>query len=129
MTYEYLITAEGDEALEEQLQKLMETVGLKNLEIRSQLTLDSFLVTLPDTPVPGLANACIDWLRCWGNGGGDYSTETCGKEGCTTDHPRELAEAIYNSIENYSKTPYEAVSLVMSIFDEAIGDAPGFDPI
>jgi len=129
MKFDYMITATGDGVRSDTIKALLEHANLEKVEIQSQVSFDDFLKTLPEAPVPGLANACCDWLQHWGNGGGDYSTEKCAKSACTTDNPRELAQAVYDSIRDYSKTPFEAAALVENIFSDAIGDAPELEPI
>ena len=82
-----------------------------------------WLQKLPDAPVAGLADRCWSWIRSWGNGGGDLSTEQCVQaaiEMLKSDSPRALAEAIFDNTANYSKTEFEASCLVMLLMDESL---------
>lgn len=66
----------------------------------------------------GLSDACISWIKAWGNGGGDYSTEACIAEALTenpSDQAAEVARTIYESVAEYSKTSFEASVLAMDI--------------
>ena len=78
---------------------------------------------LPKEPVPGLREECKAWIRHWGSGGGDYSTEACISGALSelgTDIPAEVANVIYESIEGYCKSRFEASLLAMDIVHECI---------
>lgn len=84
---------------------------------------DSWIRTLPDTETPGIKDICRDWIHSWGNGGGDYSIEACIRDALDengTDVPRETAGVIYGSICDYSKSAFEASTLVMTLMDECL---------
>lgn len=84
---------------------------------------DPWIRNLPDIETPGIRDACRDWIHSWGNGGGDYSTEACIRgalEENGTDVPREVADVIYGSICDYSKSAFEASTLVMTLMDECL---------
>lgn len=114
-------TAESD-GIVNRIMELLEGASLENIEMQTCPNFDSWLSELSDEPLPGLADACWDWIRSWGNGGGDLSTEVCIKEAITelkSDSPRALAQAIYGSVSDYSKTPFEASTLTMTLLAEA----------
>lgn len=120
MQYDYLITATGANDRDGVINAVMKYSHMENVCIRSHISFDGFLQTLPEAPVPGLAVACSDWLQSWGKGGGDISTERLGKSACNTDNPRRLAQEIYTSIAGRSLIAFEASSLVMTMISEVI---------
>lgn len=84
-----------------------------------------WLHNLPAEPVVGLRGACWAWVRHWGNGGGDYSTEACihaALDEAQTEIPRELAELMFDNVSGYSKSPFEASVLVMDIVKECLDE-------
>ncbi len=84
---------------------------------------DAWLEGLPKQAVEGLADECAHWIRCWGSGGGDYSTEACITEAIRTEHSNcapEIAVTIFESVANYSKSAFEASILTMEIVNESL---------
>ena len=104
-----------------------------NMKIETLPNYDDWLESLPKEDLPGLREECINWIRCWCNGGGDYSSKnviTEALEEMTSDVPKKLAEAAYDSVIDYSKKEFEAIGLVMelingSIEDLALGESEG----
>jgi len=123
MNYDYLITASGGIDREGVLSALFAYAKMEDVKIKCHISFKSFLETLPESPIPGFAAAIYDSLQSWGNGGGDISTERLGKAACTTDNPRELAQAIYDSIAGHSLIPFEASSVVMTLISEEISES------
>lgn len=86
---------------------------------------EKWLNSLPTDTIPGLHDACESWIHSWGNGGGDYSTETCIREALgenETDIPREIAEIMFGSVSGYCQSPFEASTLIMTLMDECISE-------
>ena len=85
---------------------------------RSQKDVDELIHS-----IEGLADECAHWIRCWGSGGGDYSTEACITEAIRTEHSNcapEIAVTIFESVANYSKSAFEASILTMEIVNESL---------
>lgn len=127
----YSITGDGSLDLNELALKLRE-LGLQRFAYHESLSIEAYLYSLPDTYIPGLLQAVDDWVRCWGNGGGDYSTE-CRLRETITECPeettvRELAEKLYDSIAEDYKTKFQSVNLVHDAISEAMNEMePGGD--
>lgn len=128
MNYDYLITATGGVDREGVISALFAYAKMKDVNIKCHISFSSFLETLPESPIPGLASAVYNSLNSWGNGCGDISTERLGKSACTTDNPRELAKAIYDRIAGHTLIPFEASSVVMTIIGKVIGELKDCDP-
>jgi len=110
---------------------LLRIVGVKELLVETRPDFDEWVKTLPKDSIPFLGASCLDWIRFWGNGGGDFSSESCiasAIKELESDIPAELAEAIYNSVVDYSKSPFEAIGLTMEIINGCIEELQkGFD--
>lgn len=81
---------------------------------------------LSHSPVPDLWNHCWDWIKSWGNGGGDASTEQNIKDALNvekTDSPYHLAINIYFAVADFSKSPFEASTLTMTMMNESMLEA------
>ena len=89
------------------------------------LNFDAYVDSLPNDPIENFTQRCDDWIRCWGNGGGDLSTETVLREACKVDksnNPRVLARALYESIVDYTKTSFDAASMVSTVINECLNE-------
>jgi hypothetical protein len=64
-----------DPITEEKLQAMLKDANLEKLLVQTCPDFDEWMETLSEEPVPGLGEACLNWIRGWGNGGGDCSTE------------------------------------------------------
>lgn len=99
---------------------ILKSAGMVDVEAQTCPSFDEWLAGLPSEPIEGLADKCRGWVRQWGSGGGDFSTECCLMDAISeagTDSPKELADALYDSIAGYSKTSFEARVLVMDIIN------------
>jgi hypothetical protein len=115
----------ADNADTKKLKAQLESLGISNIIIKTLPQYDDWLSSLPSESVPGLKDACLAWIRYWGIGGGDSSTETCIADAITalkSDKPKELADAIYKSIADYTKTPFEAAGLTMELLNNCIDE-------
>ena len=115
----------NDPSVVEKLKTMLKEANIEDVLLQTCPNFDEWMKTLPDEPIPGLVNECWSWIRHWGNGGGDYSTETQIQEAITelgSDVPKELADAMYCSVAEYSKSPFEASALVMDILTECLAD-------
>jgi hypothetical protein len=104
---------------------LLETTGVLGVKIKTGIHYYDWLENLPKKSVPGLKDACLDWIRGWGNGGGDQSSEDCitdAIEVLNSDIPFKLADAVYNSVVDYSKTEFEASGLTVEMIDGCMED-------
>jgi hypothetical protein len=106
---------------------LLETAGVGDIKVRSQPHYGDWLESLPKDSLPGLSETCLGWIRHWGIGGGDQSSETCitniiNETGSNV--PAELADAALHSVSGYCKSEFEAENLIMSMVDESIADLP-----
>ena len=107
----------------ENLKTLLESAGVSQVIIKSIPQYDDWLENLPKENIPGLSDECLDWIRHWCNGGGDESSKTLitdAIKNLNSDMPSELADAIFNSVTDYSKTEYEAKSLTITIIEQGI---------
>jgi len=107
------------------IKKLLENAGVSLVKIKTQPYYYDWIETLPKESMPGLAEQCIDWIHSWGNGGGDYSSETCITDAIRalkSDVPASLADAIYSSVVDYSKSDFEAMGLTMELINGSIDD-------
>jgi len=122
-----------DPVIIEKLQSMLEGANLERILIETCPDFDEWLETLPTEPVPGLAEACRSWIHHWGQGGGDCSTEDQMKSAIDdlysgeehdvpNDMPHDLADAMYCSVAEYSKAPFEASVLVIDIMDECLAE-------
>ena len=110
--------------------KLLKAIGLcLPTTVRQELMehpckeYERWLNALPTDTISGMHDACESWIRSWGNGGGDYSTETCIREGLNenkTDSPKEIAEVMFNSISGYCMSPFESSTLIMTMMDDCM---------
>ena len=109
----------------ETIQALLETAGVTKIGIITHPYYYDWLENLPKERIPGLGNACLDWIRHWCSGDGDQSSETCIIDAIETlgsDVPVELAEAVYDSVTDYSKSKFEAAGLTIEMVDGCIED-------
>ena len=120
------ITGIIDESVNlEHIKMLLEAAGISENKVRTIPQYDDWLVNLPKKSIKGLKDACLDWIRYWGSGGGDQSSEDCitdAIEQLESDVPAKLATAIYNSVVDYNKTPFEAAQLTIELIDGCIED-------
>lgn len=119
----YSITGIGSLDLNELALKLRE-LGLHQFSYHESPSIEAYLHSLPDAHIPGLADKADDWIRCWGSGGGDLSTETRLRDAideCPKDiTAKGLAEAMYDSIAEDYKTRFESAVLVRDALSEAM---------
>lgn len=123
--YDYSITAIGEELDDNKIKSALEALGLSEVLIEKLLNFDAYVESLPNGPIENFALRCDDWIRCWGNGGGDLSTEAVLREACKADksnNPRVLARTLYESIVNYTKTSLDASSMVATIINECLNE-------
>lgn len=102
---------------------MVSNVDVYALMAKPSKDFEPWLQTLPEEPVAGLGDKCWSWIRSWGNGGGDLSTEQgvqAAIELLESDSPRALAAAIFDNIADFSKSPFEASGLVMLLMDESL---------
>lgn len=121
--YDYAINATGKKISEQEIKEALEKIGLEDVKVECLLNFDEYVESLPDEVVPGLADACLDWIRCYGIGGGDYSTESCMRDGCEeceSDNPRVIAKAMYGKICGYCKTSFQSAAMVHDCLSEAM---------
>ena len=119
-----------DPVTEEELKAMLEGANLEKLLVQTCPEFFEWMETLSEEPVPGLDDACYHWINCWGSGGGDCSTEEQIKGaieeiktyGRRPNVPKDLADAMYCSIAEYSKTPFEASTLIMTLLAEALDE-------
>ena len=117
--YDYSITAIGERLDDDKIKSALEALGL------SEILVDAYVDSLPNDPIENFTQRCDDWIRCWGNGGGDLSTETVLREACKVDksnNPRVLARALYESIVDYTKTSFDAASMVSTVINECLNE-------
>lgn len=81
------------------------------------------LSTLPGAAIPGLAEACERYIRAWGSGGGSQKIERCVYDVAVTDYPRVLAINIYRNLQAHDVDKTEAFYLIISIFEDAMGQS------
>ena len=113
---------EDQKAAERIIQMLMDA-DMERIEANTCPNFEVWLEALPEEPMEGLADACWSWIHSWGNGGGDYSTEACIESVITelrSNSPRALADAIFHSVVDYSKSPFEASCLTRDLVEEAM---------
>lgn len=81
--------------------------------------------SLPHEPIENLADACWLWIKAWGSGGGKREAEIRIKAAiirAETDNPRELANAIYNSVAGCYIYPFEASDLTMDLLNDCLSE-------
>jgi len=83
------------------------------------------LAALPADAVPGLAEACENYIRAWGSGGGSRKVERSVYDAATTDYPRVLAVNIYRQLRAADMDKTEAYCLIVSIFEAALEETGG----
>ncbi len=123
--YDYSITAIGAELDDDKIKSALGALGLSEIVVEKLLNFDAYVESLPNNPIEDFTQKCDNWIRCWGNGGGDLSTETDLREACEADksnNPRVLARALYESIVNYTRTSFEASSMVATIINECLNE-------
>jgi len=102
----------------EKIKMLLEAAGITEIKIRTLPQYDDWLGNLPTENIPGLSNACLEWIHDWGNGGGDSSSEDCITDAVKvlkSNVPVKLADAVYNSIADYSKSKFDAAGLTIEM--------------
>ena len=113
----------ADEIDFEKFKILLEAAGISKANIRINNHYDDWLESLPKEEILGLNSECLDWIRHWGNGGGDESSQiliTDAIESFNSDDPVGLADAIYNSVVNYTKSEFDAVGLTIELIDNCL---------
>ena len=78
---------------------MLENTDMQELQSRTCPKFDEWLEELPDQPMEEIGDRCRYWIRSWGNGGENYSTENSIMVAISesgSDIPRELARAIYD---------------------------------
>ncbi len=123
--YDYSINAIGAELDETTIKSALEALGLSEVLVEKLLNFDAYVESLPNNPVEDFTQKCDNWIRCWGNGGGDLSTETVLRDACKADksnNPRVLARALYEAIADYTKRSFEASSMVATIINECLNE-------
>ena len=120
------ITGIIDESVNlENIKMLLEAAGISDGNIKTISQYDDWLANLSKKSIKGLKDACLDWIRYWGSGGGDQSSEDCITdtiEQLKSNVPAKLANAIYNSIVDYTKTEFDAAQLTIEMIDGSIED-------
>ena len=109
----------------EHIEMLLEAAGISESNIRTIPQYDEWLANLSKKRIPGLKDACLDWIHHWGSGGGDQSSEDCitdAIEQLNSNVPANLANAIYNSVVDYTKTEFGAAQLTIEMIDGCIED-------
>ena len=120
------ITGIIDESVNlENIKMLLEAAGISECNIKIIPQYDDWLANLPKKSIKGLKDACFEWIRCWCSGGGDQSCEDCitdAIEQLKSNVPAKLADAIYNSVIDYTKTEFEAAQLTIEMIGGCIED-------
>ena len=112
---------DAEKAVKDALSK----IDMTDVLVKTCPDYDEWLLTLSTDPLSGLADECWSWIRSWGNGGGDCSTENLITDAINehkSDVPKELADVLYRSIADHCKTPFEASALVMMLLSESINE-------
>lgn len=121
----YCITGIGSLDINELIDSLRK-LGLKDFHFNESTSLEAYIHSLPGISLPGFADKISDWIRTWGNGGGDYSTECCIRDACNAADDnisvKELAKVINGEIADYSKAKHEAASLIELMFNEVLSE-------
>lgn len=123
-----------NQAAADRILKLLEEADMQKINSSVCLSYDAWVAELPTTPCAGLADACRDWIKYWGSGGGDYSTECAITEAIkgmpknAKDIPAEIAKSIYESVCDFSKTPFEASVLTMDMVIESLAEVRPAEP-
>lgn len=121
--YDYSISAIGGVVEEAQITEALEKLGFSQIVVEKLMNFDAYVESLPNTSIEGLTTRCDDWIRCWGIGGGDVSTETVLREACDRDksnNPQILARALYEAIVDYTRTGFEASGFVSTIIKSCL---------
>lgn len=125
MRYLQILGFVSDETQAQKIKEMLENADMKELESRTCPKFDEWLEELPDQPLEEMRDRCRYWIRSWGNGGGNYSTENCIVEAISesgSDIPRELAQAIYDSIVDYCLPSFDASCLVITLVQEVLDE-------
>ena len=75
------------------------------------------LCSLSADEIPDLADACRQYIRTWGSGGGNQRVEQCVYDAATSDCPRFLAIDLYRELVATGVDKTEAYCLITSIFE------------
>lgn len=121
--YDYSISAIGEKVDDKVIRKALKDVGLDQIVVETHLNFDAYVETLPDKAIEGFTDACDNWARHFGMGGGDMSTENLIRMTCeedTSNNPQVLARAFYDGIAGHSKTTFEAATLVADCISTAL---------
>lgn len=123
--YDYAISAIGDKMSDESIIAALQKTGLSEIRVEKLLNFDAFVDELPDNSVEDFTKRCDDWIRSWGNGSGDNSTENALRAVCKSDisnNPKVLARALYDSIVNFTMKGFEASGMVSTIILECLNE-------
>ena len=124
MLYMQILGFVSDKTQAQKIKEMLENTNMKELKSRTCPKFDEWLEELPDQPMEEMGERCLYWIRSWGNGGGNYTTETCAVAAISesgSDIPRELAQATYDSIV-YCLQPFDASCLVMTLIQEVLDE-------
>lgn len=112
-----------DQKAADRIVQMLMDADMDRIEADTCPNFEVWLENLPQKQMKGLADACWSWIHAWGNGGGDYSTEACIESAVMelgSDSPYDLADAIFHSVVDYSKSPFEASCLTRDLVEEAM---------
>lgn len=132
--FDYVISAIGEKVDEKVIEKALKAIGLDQIIVETHLNFDAYIESLPDRSIEGFTDACDNWARHYGMGGGDISTENLFRQICeddTSNNPRVLALAFYNAVAGHSKKSFEAATLIADCISTALEEteADGADTL
>lgn len=120
--YDYSISAIGVKVDEKKIKDALKKIGLEQVVVETLLNFDAYVESLPDKAIDGFTEACDNWARHYGMGGGDMSTETRIRQICeedSSDNPQVLARAFYDAVADSVKTSFITAKLVAECIDTA----------
>lgn len=120
--YDYSISAIGVKVDEKKIKDALKKIGLEQVVVETLLNFDAYVESLPNKAIDGFTEACDNWARHYGMGGGDMSTETRIRQICeedSSDNPQVLARAFYDAVADSVKTSFITAKLVAECIDTA----------
>lgn len=123
---EHMLHSAGDPGLREDIARFW--ADPKRGE-RYDARFSELLASLPADAIPGLAEACENYIRAWGSGGGSYKVERSVYDAATTNYPRVLAVNIYRGLQAVDMDKTEAYCLIVSIFEDTMEETGGMWPL
>ena len=125
--YDYSIAAAGVKVDERIICTALERLGLENILVESLLNFEATVEKFPDEEVPGLADACVNWMDSLFTDIGEIAEEKGlnGHKGYRSENPRILAKAMHKQLCSSGRTAFQSANLVCEYISDVLNKLRG----